>query len=307
MVEGEVYRSAQPDPDDLRQWVPRYGLKTVINLRGKSEDEFYGLERDALDAAGVKMIDIRLTADHMPALGPLKRLIEALETAERPILMHCRDGIDRSGVAGVIAAMAVGGENYDSALGQLSVRKFHWGTSRSGIREMLSDYESFCERQGLDTAGWDQFKRWAETQYHPYYYFIEISAPDKLEAKAAGVIEIPVRITNRSLRTIPAGEADKRFRITTFWGPRETDRPDQRAWAGTNTYLPKQDIAPGETIDVAHSIRAPGRTGKYVFHLDVYADDDRKTLFGVQGSPVETCEVVVGGDATPRQVPLRKQ
>jgi len=307
VVEGEVYRSAQPTPDDLGQWVPKHGLKTVINLRGKSDKAFYEQERDALDAAGVKLVDIRLTADHMPAVGPLKRLIEAIETAPRPVLLHCRDGIDRSGVAGVIAAMAVGGESYASALGQLSVRKFHWGTSRSGIREMLSEYEAFCERQGLATAGWEQFKHWAATQYHPYYYFIEISAPDHLEAKVGGTIAIPVKITNRSLRTIPAGDADKRFRITTFWGTRTGEWPDPRAWAGTNTYLPKQDIEPGQAIDVAHSIQAPARAGKYVFHLDVFADDDRKTLFGVQGSPVETCEVVVGGDETPRQVPLRKQ
>jgi len=295
VVEGEVYRSAQPSPDDLGQWIPKYGLKTVINLRGKSDKAYYERERDALDVAGVKLIDIRLTADHMPAVGPLKKLVEALETAPRPILMHCRDGIDRSGVGGVIAAMAVGGESYASALDQLSVRKFHWGASRSGIREMLSEYEAHCDRQSLDTAGWEQFKHWALTQYHPYYYFIEISAPDRLEAKVGGTIAIPVTITNRSRRTIPAGQADKRFRITTFWGPRTSDQPDPSAWAGTNTYLPAGDIAPGQTIEVAHSIQAPASAGRYVFHLDVFADDGRKTLFGTQGSPVKVCEVVVGG------------
>ncbi|MCK4602226.1 MAG: tyrosine-protein phosphatase, partial [Phycisphaerae bacterium] len=142
IVDGEAYRSAQPTPQQLRQWARQYGLKTIINLRGVSSGEFYARERQAAAAAGVEVIDIKFSAVRLPTVPWLRRFIEAIETAERPILLHCRDGADRTGVAGVITAMAIGGQHYEAARSQLSARYLHFDDSPEHIAGLLLRYEA---------------------------------------------------------------------------------------------------------------------------------------------------------------------
>lgn len=304
VVPGQVHCSGQPSEKTLRKWISRYGLKTVINLRGRSSLPFYRMEHEMLAGSGVTIIDIRFSADRMPTALWFRRFIEALATADRPMLLHCRDGIDRSGLASVIAAMAVGGQDYDTALDQLSVWRFQWSFSRHGIFELLTEYESYCHREGLGTGGWRQFSNWALTRYHRHYYQVDISAPDTLTAEPSERVGIPVTITNRSLRTIPVTHADKKFQIATFWGERKTVWPLVEAWAKPNTDLLRRDIAPGSSVDVVHYIRAPAKPGRYVFHIDLCEAD--KTFFGTEGSYVKVCELVVGGDTTLREVALRR-
>ena len=66
IVAGQAYRSAQPTEGALKAWARRYGLKTIVNLRGPSKGEFLKVERRAAREAGVRLIDIRLTAGRLP-------------------------------------------------------------------------------------------------------------------------------------------------------------------------------------------------------------------------------------------------
>lgn len=292
VVDGQVYRSAQPSGEELKKWISRYGLKTVINLRGKSDDAFYEPEREVLASAGVTMIDIRLTARYMPTTPELKRLIAAIETSDRPILLHCRDGIDRGGVASVIAAMALGGVDYATARKQLSIWTFHGGGIDKGIAELLLEYEKYCDREDLATSGWEQFRRWATTIYHPYYYFIEIVAAKRFTCGPGAMVRLPVRIINRSDRTIPAGDPGMEFLFMSFRGVRTGAWPEKSA-ESRGTRLPRQDVQPGQSVELVHEFKAPTRPGRFLYQLDVYADDKKKTLFGREGSVAPVLELIV--------------
>ena len=81
VVPGEVYRSAQPSPAQLRRWTARYGLRSVVNLRGESSCEFHDAEHAIASKLGLEMVDVRLSAVHQPPAPELRRLIQALETA----------------------------------------------------------------------------------------------------------------------------------------------------------------------------------------------------------------------------------
>ena len=298
VVPGQVYRSAQPSPQALIDWARRYKLKTVINLRGSSDGEFYDLERRAAEDAAIGMIDIRLTASRMPMVRRLRMLIEALETAPRPVLLHCRDGIERSGLASVLAAMAVGNISYDDARGQVSVRYLYVGSAEGGIMATLAEYEEYCRRRGLGTAGWEQFKRWALEEYYPYYYRIEIDAPEEALAQVGQAAEIPVTVTNRSGRVIPAGDAKLKFFVVTFLRPFKDDRSFHRSGGpriGPMTPLPKKDIAPGQSVRVVHSLPAAQTRWAGTTYLDVMVDEGkRRTTFGLERREVTTFEWVVG-------------
>lgn len=164
VVPQKVYRSAQPSPEQLKKWVRQYGIRTVINLRGDAgkiaEDE-----RTVVSQLGVKMISIPLTASSLPTGSSLAKLIQTIETAEQPMLIHCRGGVDRTGMASTLAAIAIGKADYDTAKWQAYVPPGLWKRKRKSnyvhISDMLKFYESYCQRNGLNTNDWRQFKQWA--------------------------------------------------------------------------------------------------------------------------------------------------
>jgi protein tyrosine phosphatase (PTP) superfamily phosphohydrolase (DUF442 family) len=172
VVPNKVYRSGQPSPNRLRKWVTKYGIKTVINLRGSSEKE---IEQEQLtaDELGVKFVSIYLSGKRLATTSELADLIDALENAETPVLLHCRSGIDRSGMAGALAAMVIGNVDYDEAKWQAYVAPGPWKrkdySSRrpnyihnyAHISDFFKLYESYCRRERLDSNNWQQLKRWA--------------------------------------------------------------------------------------------------------------------------------------------------
>lgn len=166
VVGGQVYRSAQPSGDDLLRWSRQYGLKTVVNLRGESSKAFYAPERNAAQQAGVKLIDIGMDALRLPTELEVRQLVEALESAPRPMLIHCQAGADRTGVGSVMAAMAIGGQDYAQARSQLTWRYHHFDWDPKHVAGILAMYEEYCRQGGKGTGGWPQFKQWATTMYH---------------------------------------------------------------------------------------------------------------------------------------------
>ena len=163
VVPDKVYRSAQPSSGQLRQWMGRYGIKTIINLRGDggqiTEDE-----HAAADELGVEIVSVTLSAYSIPPKNRRAQLIQAIETAEQPILIHCAHGVDRAGTVSAIAAMAIGEMDYDKAKWHAYVPPGPWKRKHRSnyvhISDMLRLYESSCKRNGLDTNDWHQLRQW---------------------------------------------------------------------------------------------------------------------------------------------------
>lgn len=289
VVEGQVYRSAQPSPELLRKWADEYGLKTVINLRGTSKRDFYAPERKTAEELGLTMVDIKLSAVSLPTQPNVRKLITTLETAERPILIHCKDGADRSGVAGVIAAMAIGGRSYDDAREQLSWKYLHVHSSPDNIAGLLIRYEAWCKDKGVGTGGWEQFRGWATNTYHVAYYKVEIIAPERLVAKPGQTVIARLKITNISGETIPSGDSEKLFTVAVFSGSSEGETPDREF--AVRTPLEKKDIPHGGSVEIAQSVTAPAEVGEYRIHFDLI--EEHISWFARHGSPVPTCKLIV--------------
>src|SRR5438105_1957845 len=99
VIPGRVYRCSQPGPDDLAYAVNRYGIRTVINLRGFSpEYDWYKDEARATLASGINQEDVTLSANRLPPPPEMRRLLEILDRTEYPILIHCKQGADRTGL-----------------------------------------------------------------------------------------------------------------------------------------------------------------------------------------------------------------
>jgi len=290
VVDGQVYRSAQPTPAHLAAWKRDYGIRTVINLRGAKWRKSSAIReaREAAIAEGLELVDVRLGATRHPPPQRLYNLIEAIETAPRPILLHCRAGVNRTGLAAAMAGMAVAGWSYDEARSQFSARYFHFDNDPDHIAGIFLRYEQYCRDRSLSTGGWEQFKHWVLTEYYPYYYRVEILAPRALLAAPGERLAFDVTIVNRSGSPVPFTSSGKHYNLAVFTGEIRFFK-----WPRLLRHMPfrRRDLAPGESTNVRVDFHAPAKPGSYDLHFDLH--EVLYTFFAWQGSPVPTCKLTV--------------
>ncbi|MGN6585215.1 MAG: tyrosine-protein phosphatase [Rhizobiaceae bacterium] len=128
VVAGQLYRSAQPTPGELRRYIRDYGIKTVINLRGSNPDRtWYREEVAATKKMGVAHIDFRMSARHILSPARAEELVAIMRAAQKPILVHCEGGADRTGLISAIYVGEIAHEGEHAAEGQLSLFYGHIG------------------------------------------------------------------------------------------------------------------------------------------------------------------------------------
>jgi len=110
VVAGKLYRSAQPSPEQMADWHGRYGIKTIVNLRGAHPaSDWYRNERDAAQSLGIRLIDYRMSSKRDLTASDVEELLSILSKAETPVLIHCKNGVDRSGIVSAFYVAGVAG------------------------------------------------------------------------------------------------------------------------------------------------------------------------------------------------------
>jgi protein tyrosine/serine phosphatase len=108
VIAGEFYRSGQPSAADIVRYHKAHGIKTIINLRGKNVGRrWYDAEVAASERLGITHLDFRMSAKRGLSQEQAAELISIMEHAEKPLLIHCHSGADRSGLAAALYVAAV--------------------------------------------------------------------------------------------------------------------------------------------------------------------------------------------------------
>jgi protein tyrosine/serine phosphatase len=148
VIAGELYRSAQPSAGSLRHEAEQYGIRTVINLRGAHPGVgWYDDEKRTAEAMGLRLIDFPMSASRELTHGQAAKLVATLRDAEKPILLHCNTGADRTGLVSIIYANQIAGIDEETAEEQLSPLFGHFGiplfSPTFAMDESWEDLESF--------------------------------------------------------------------------------------------------------------------------------------------------------------------
>lgn len=122
VVANEVYRSAQVSKADIAAYHETYGIRSILNLGGAAPGEaWYDEEIAASAALGVTHADFAMNASVQLSAAEAGQLIALMREMPKPLLVHCRHGSDRTGLAMSLYLAAISGADEATAEGQLSL------------------------------------------------------------------------------------------------------------------------------------------------------------------------------------------
>ena len=136
------------------------GIRTILTLRPSGGSPHYLFEAEACKRLGLKLECAPLSATAAPTSKQLFELFSVFDRLEKPFLMHCKSGADRTGLAAALYLMEFEDTPLLKAKKQLSFRFLHIRRARSGILDhFLEQYEVEYERSGVS------IRSWAENMY----------------------------------------------------------------------------------------------------------------------------------------------
>jgi protein tyrosine/serine phosphatase len=162
VIPGCVYRSGQLSSESLEDRATRDGIRSVINLRGANlGDEWYEMECAVARRQHLKLYDLPVDSQ-CPTAPELRELLGVLEACPKPVLIHCKSGIDRSGIVAAICVLLLDESgSIEQAQTHLGWRYGHmpWCDNLSVQERLLQDYQSWLAARALshDRA---RFRTW---------------------------------------------------------------------------------------------------------------------------------------------------
>jgi protein tyrosine/serine phosphatase len=158
VVPGRVYRCNHPTPGRLAALKRRYGLRTVVNLRGQRRCGSDALSREAARQLGLAHIDMAFESRGAPHRERILRFHAIYTSMQTPALLHCKSGADRAGLAAGLVVLFEGGTARE-ALRQLSLRFGHVRQSRTGV------LDAFFLHYAAEGEGRKPFLDWVREDY----------------------------------------------------------------------------------------------------------------------------------------------
>jgi len=160
VVPGRLYRCNHPTPARLASLTRRYGLRTLINLRGETGNGSDALSRAAAGRLGLDFVDAPFDSRGAPQRERILRLHDIFRRMRAPALLHCKSGADRAGLAAGLFVLFHGGTARD-ALAQLSWRFGHIRQARTGV------LDAFFHLYARQAEGRKPFLDWVREDYDP--------------------------------------------------------------------------------------------------------------------------------------------
>lgn len=149
-----VYRSNHPHHERFAAYA-EMGIKSVLNLRGVSDQSHYLFEAESCAQLGLELVTVHLGARNAPEQHRLVALLDAFETLPKPFMMHCKSGADRTGLAAAFYLLHYTDATDAEARQQLSFKYLHIRKSSTGILDhVLETYLAARDATGVDLRAW---------------------------------------------------------------------------------------------------------------------------------------------------------
>ncbi len=284
VLPGRVYRCAQPTPAALDRIIRQYGIRTVVNLRGCSAPlPWYVAESRVTHRLDVSQEDIAFSASRLPSPQEVRRLLQVVDHTEYPVLLHCRQGADRTGLAAAIIMLLQADTECDQDLGQLGLRYGHVAIDRAAHLDRFGQlYKDWLTAHGLHHSA-ALFRQWLEHDYCPGECRCRLEV---LEAPARVRCGEPARFRYRAHNT---SIRPWRFRPENNFGVHLAfvlKNEDDRGVTCGRSGLVDAVVPPGGSIDLTLALPGVKQAGRYRLLVDL-VDERHCWFFQVGSEPLE--------------------
>ena len=154
LVAPGIWRSNQPGPARIGRYA-EMGIRSILSLRGNIRYSFLLFEEEAAARHGIDLQIVELRASAL-AEGPvLIDVLDRMEAMEKPLLIHCKSGADRTGLAAALWLLAHEGASVAEAEDQLSLRYLHRSDTKTGVLDhLVRSYGAARRETGIDLRTW---------------------------------------------------------------------------------------------------------------------------------------------------------
>ncbi len=264
----------------------------MFNLCGCSDPEpWYKQESLATSRLDICQEDLAFSAGRLPSVFALRRLVEALDRCDYPILIHCHRGIDRTGMASTIALLLHTDTGLADARRQLSLRFGHLAVGRPAQIDRFFDlYETWLRTNNISHSP-AQFRQWAVHEYCPGECRCETTLLDPsaglLRAEAGRPFGFRVRCANTSVEPWvmqPGANAGVHLGWTLL-----SDNDDYLSEGRSGLF--DRVVPPGDGLDLTVAL-PPLTAGRYHVQLDMI-DEQHSWFYQTGGTEPLTLELEV--------------
>lgn len=147
-VTEKLYRSGQPRDGGLNR-LRELGINTIINLRGRSAQT--RAEEAEARALGFNYYNVALPNWGRPQNTRVARIMKLIEAPENGrVLIHCKEGVDRTGTIVAIYRMTHEGWTSNKALTEANANGMR--RTQFWMRDYVEDYGDRVVKLGPETA-----------------------------------------------------------------------------------------------------------------------------------------------------------
>jgi len=133
-----LVRSGSPSPRFLKALHQRYRIRAIINLTGKvsTEERAFGLRY------GVPIFLFHWSANREPPPEDIDRLLKIYRDQKKyPMLVHCKAGADRTGLAVALWRIKIEGKSPEEAITEMKLYR-HIALLRPAMQETIKKHHS---------------------------------------------------------------------------------------------------------------------------------------------------------------------
>lgn len=128
-VDSDLYRSGQPDAEGFRE-LAALGVKTVLDLKGGDGDG------GVAGGVSLKLLHVPMTAFGLRDDRVLEALRILSDSSNRPLVVHCQHGSDRTGALMALYRVVVQGWSKEDAIREMD----EGGYNHSSLFKNLDRY-----------------------------------------------------------------------------------------------------------------------------------------------------------------------
>ena len=143
-IEPDLYRSAQPDGAGFRE-LAALGVRTVLDLKGGDGDG------DVARGTSLKLLHVPMTAFGLRDDRVLEALRILSDPSNRPLIVHCQHGSDRTGALMALYRVVVQGWSKEDAIREMDEGRYNHSSIFSNLDRYIrtANVEALRKQLGI--------------------------------------------------------------------------------------------------------------------------------------------------------------